>query len=207
MSKLYFTHGPMGSQKSADLLIKAHNFEATGGKVLTSKPAEDTKGDASIVSRLGIGREADFLITPELDVEAEILNRKKRLDKLSAFLVDESQFLEPGQVDQLLNLAAAHDIPVMAYGLRTDFRTHAFPASLRLFEVAHVTRELETMCAHGDGCEHKAKFNARQYDGIYVNEGNQVAIDGAGKVSYLALCATHYIQNVGPIQSNHVGLE
>lgn len=201
MSKLYFTHGPMGSQKSTELLAVAYNFEEHGGKVLVVKPAKDSKGDRQVVSRIGLAREVDFLITPELDVQAEVLERSKKLKQLSAVLIDEAQFLEPKQVDQLLALVVANGIPVMAYGLRTDFMTHVFPGSKRLLELAHTIRESITMCGHGDGCKRRAQFNARQKGGKFVAEGEQVAIDGAGDVTYTSLCAVHYLQDVGPITS------
>ncbi|HEV2238074.1 MAG TPA: hypothetical protein VGR57_15545 [Ktedonobacterales bacterium] len=129
MAKLYFTHGTMGAQKTADLLVTAYNFEEHGGKVLITKPATDTKGEAELVSRIGLHRRADFLTTPEMDVEAEVLRRREAMEHVSAVWVDEAQFLRPGQVDELLRLAIVHAIPVMAWGLRTDFRTQPFPAA------------------------------------------------------------------------------
>jgi thymidine kinase len=199
MAKLYFTHGTMGAQKTADVLVTAYNFEEHGGKVLITKPATDTKGDEELVSRIGLRRRADFLTTPEMDIEVQVLRRRAALEHLSAVLVDEAQFLRPRQVDQLLRLAVAHGIPVMAWGLRTDFRTHAFPGSQRLMEAAHELRESIAMCGHGGGCEHRAQFNARLVNGRFVAEGEQVAIDGEAAVTYTALCARHYLQDVGPI--------
>lgn len=202
MEKLYFTHGPMGSQKTALLLGVAHNYEEHGGKVLITKPAADTKGDNRLVSRIGLSRAADFITTPDMDVQAEVLRRRAEMERLSALLVDEAQFLQPRQVDQLLALAVVNAIPVLAYGLRTDFQTHAFPGSSRLLEVAHELRETITMCAHGDGCSHRAQFNARKIGGLFVAEGGQVAIDGDGEVTYASLCAPHYMQNVGPVAAH-----
>jgi thymidine kinase len=199
MAKLYFTQGTMGAQKTADVLVTAYNFEEHGGKVLITKPATDTKGDEELVSRIGLRRRADFLTMPEMDLEAEVLRRRAALEHLSAVLVDEAQFLRPRQVDQLLRLAVVHGIPVMAWGLRTDFRTHAFPGSRRLMEAAHELRESIAMCGHGGGCEHRAQFNARLVNGRFVAEGEQVAIDGEAAVTYTALCARHYLHDVGPI--------
>ncbi|HEY7985279.1 MAG TPA: thymidine kinase [Ktedonobacterales bacterium] len=201
MAKLYFTHGTMGAQKTTDLLATAYNFEEHGGKVLITKPATDTKGDAEVVSRIGLRRTVAFLTTPEMDIEAEV-RRRAAMEHISAVLVDEAQFLRPGQVDQLLRLAIVHAIPVMAWGLRTDFRTHAFPGSQRLLEVAHDLRESIAMCGHGGGCEHRAQFNARMVNGRFVAEGDQVAIDGEAEVTYTALCARHYMQDVGPIAAD-----
>lgn len=207
MPKLYFTHGTMGSQKTMSLLGAAHNYEQHGGNVLVTKPAADTKGDQHIVSRIGLSRLVDFVATPEMDIQAEVLRRQEerqrqeRVTQLNALLVDEAQFLEPRQVDQLLALAVINKIPVLAYGLRTDFRTHTFPGSCRLLEVAHEIRESVSMCGHGGGCEHKAVFNARMVDGAFVNEGPQVAIDEEADVTYTALCAAHYMGDVGPIEA------
>ena len=202
MAKLYFTHGTMGAQKTTDLLATAYNFEEHGGTVLITKPANDTKGDEDVISRVGLRRRADFLTTPDMDVEAEVLRRRAAGGQISAVLVDEAQFLQPGQVDQLLRLAVVHAIPVMAWGLRTDFRTHAFPASRRLFEAAHELRDSIAMCGHGGGCEHRAEFNARMVNGRFVAEGDQVAIDGEAEVTYTALCARHYLEDVGPIAAD-----
>jgi len=199
MAKLYFTHGTMGAQKTADLLATAYNFEEHGGKVFITKPAVDTKGDEELVSRIGLHRKVDFLATPDMDIEAEVLRRRAAVAHLSAVLVDEAQFLQPTQADQLLRLAVVHAIPVMAWGLRTDFRTHAFPGSRRLLETANELRESIAMCGHGGGCEHRAQFNARMVNGRFVAEGDQVAIDGEAEVAYTALCARHYLEDVGPI--------
>lgn len=202
MAKLYFTHGTMGAQKTTQLLAAAHNFEEHGGKVLITKPAIDTKGERELTSRIGLRREADFLTTPDMDIQAEVLRRREAFGRISAVLVDEAQFLQPAQVDQLLALAVLHAIPVMAWGLRTDFRTCGFPGSLRLLEIAHELRESIAMCGHGGGCEHRAQFNARMVNGVFVAEGAQVAIDGEAAVTYTALCARHYLEDVGPIAAD-----
>jgi thymidine kinase len=112
--------------------------------------------------------------------------------------VDEAQFLEPNQVDQLLSLTLPPiNIPVMAYGLRGDFRTHGFPGSSRLLEVADVIKEIRTICS----CGKNATFNARKLNGDFVIEGTQVAIDGEGHTTYKSLCGSCYTQKVGPISS------
>jgi len=201
MAKLYFTHGTMGAQKTTQLLAAAHNFEEHGGSVLITKPAVDTKGERELVSRIGLHREVDFLTTPDMDIQTEVLSRREATGRISAVLVDEAQFLQPAQVDQLLALAVLHGIPVMAWGLRTDFRTRSFPGSLRLLEIANELRESIAMCGHGGGCEHRAQFNARMVNGCFVAHGDQVAIDGESAVTYTALCARHYLEDVGPIAS------
>lgn len=201
MAELQFTHGPMGAHKSAELLISAHNYTETGGAVLVTKPSKDTKADTGIMSRIGIERDTDFITTPDMDLSEEVLVRKNEMARLNALLIDEAQFLEPNQVDQIFALAVLHGIPVLTWGLLSDFRTHTFPGSRRLLELSHKIRTLTTSCAHGDGCVHDAQFNARRIDGVFVSQGDQVAIDGAGKVTYASLCATHYLEDVGPIQS------
>ena len=202
MAKLYFTHGTMGAQKTTQLLAAAHNFEEHGGSVLMTKPAIDTRGERELMSRIGLRRAADFLTTPDMDIQAEVLRWREARGRISAVLVDEAQFLQPTQVDQLLALAVLHAIPVMAWGLRTDFRTRSFPGSLRLLEIAHELRESIAMCGHGGGCEHRAQFNARMVNGVFVAEGAQVAIDGEAAVTYTALCARHYLEDVGPISAD-----
>lgn len=207
MAELIFTHGTMGSQKTASLLLTAYGYVEHGGNVLVTKPSIDTKGDRHVVSRAGMSREVDFLTTLDMDVEQEVLRRQallrreKERARVNAVLVDEAQFLPPYQVDQLLALAVMHGISVQAFGLRTDFRTQMFPGSRRLLEVAHEIRESPSVCANGDGCESKAVFNARLAGGVYASEGDVVAIDGEADVTYRALCAVHYMRNVGPISS------
>ena len=204
MAKLYFEYGAMGAQKSTKLLAVAHNYEERGNKTLLTKPSIDTKGDRVIVSRIGLEREVDFLASPDTDIEREVMTRHEESIRESnkgiiVLLVDEAQFLEPEQVNQLFNLAVIRSIPVLAYGLRTDFQTRSFPGSRRLMEIAHEIRESVTMCAIGDGCEKKAVFNARAVEGAYVTEGDQVAIDGADDLEYKPLCGGHFIEHVGSL--------
>ena len=149
MAKLYFRYGAMNSGKSTALLQAAYNYEERGQRVLLAKPVIDTKGDRMIVSRLGVSREVDLVISPTtdvvnlVDVESQRIKREEGAT-ISCLLVDESQFLSPRQVDDLLILALRRGIPVLAYGIRTDFQTVAFPGSRRLLEVAHSLEELKT---------------------------------------------------------------
>jgi len=194
MSKLYFRHGAMNSGKSTALLQAAHNYEERGQSVLLAKPAIDTKGDTAILSRLGVDRHVDFLVTPELDLRVEFqrrstLQREQSGKRVACLLIDEAQFLTRAQVDQALEIAVLDDVPVLAYGIRTDFLTHGFPGSLRLLEIAHSLEELKTICR----CGKKAMFNARKLDGRFVFDGEQVAIDGA-EVSYESLCPSCYFR-------------
>lgn len=193
MSKLYFRHGAMNSGKSTALLQAAHNYEERNQHVLLAKPAIDKKGDREIVSRLGVTRTVDLLLTPEMNLREsfwEIADESSSRGKpIACLLMDESQFLTEEQVDQSLELAVLDNIPVLAYGIRTDFQTKSFPGSRRLLEIAHSLEELKTICR----CGRKAMFNGRLFDGRFVFDGEQVAIDGV-EVTYESLCADCYFQ-------------
>lgn len=193
MSKLYFRHGAMNSGKSTALLQAAHNYEERNQHVLLAKPAIDKKGDREIVSRLGVTRTVDLLLTPEMNLREsfwEIANESSSNGKpIACLLMDESQFLTENQVDQSLELAVLDNIPVLAYGIRTDFQTKSFPGSRRLLEIAHSLEELKTICR----CGRKAMFNGRLFDGRFVFDGEQVAIDGV-EVTYESLCAECYFE-------------
>lgn len=201
MAKLYFRYGAMNSGKSTALLQAAYNYEERGQRVLLAKPRVDTKGDAEIVSRLGVTRQADFLIGPT-DRALDLFHAAAAQDEndgrmhwhlpVSCLLVDEAQFLTAEQIDDLMRIAVVEDIPVMAYGIRTDFKTIAFPGSSRLLEIAHTLEELKTICR----CGRKALFNGRTVDGKFIFDGDQVAIDGV-HVGYESLCATCYLEESG----------
>lgn len=197
MAKLYFRYGAMNSGKSTALLQAAYNYEERGQQVLLAKPAIDSKGHQSIVSRLGVSRPVDFTIGVNEDVftsfqalREQVVRRSGR--DVSCLLVDEAQFLDEPQIDDLLLIAIEQDIPVLAYGIRTDFQTIAFPGSRRLLEIAHSLEELKTICR----CGRKAIFNARTLNGVFVFDGAQVAIDGA-EVGYESLCGRCYLQESG----------
>ncbi len=200
MAKLYFRYGAMNSGKSTALLQAAYNYEERDQRVLLAKPAIDSRGDNAIVSRLGASRPVNFTITPDEDVLALFTRQRAALIRasdrdVSCFLVDEAQFLSEGQVDDLLRIAIEEDVPVLAYGIRTDFQTVAFPGSRRLLEIAHSLEELKTICR----CGRKAMFNARKVDGVFVFDGDQVAIDGAREVSYEPLCGACYLEESGGV--------
>jgi thymidine kinase len=199
MAKLYFRYGAMNSGKSTALLQAAFNYEERGHQVLLAKPAIDTKGDRSIVSRLGVVRDVDFTIEPDADVLDRFQQHRTRVidahgRDVSCLLIDEAQFLTSEQVEDLLRIALMDDIPVLAYGIRTDFQTVAFPGSRRLLEISHSLEELKTICR----CGRKAIFNARLIDGQFVFDGAQVAIDGA-EVTYESLCGVCYLEESGGV--------
>ncbi|WP_459129322.1 thymidine kinase [Guggenheimella bovis] len=183
MAKLFFRYGAMNSGKSTALLQVAYNYEERGMRVLLIKPAIDTKGADEITSRLGVSRKVDILATKTMNVRREILSR----GEVHCVLVDEAQFLTVEQVDELFELVVEDNIPVICYGLRTDFLTEGFPASERLLLLAHALEELKTICR----CGKKALFNGRKINGKFVFEGEQVAID-QGEVSYESLCGSCY---------------
>ena len=183
----------MNSGKSTALLQAAFNYEERSQYVLLAKPAIDYKGDKNILSRLGVSREVDFLIRPQDNLrELFAQNRDEVTSKtgqdVACLLLDEAQFLTEEQVDQALEVAVLDSVPVLAYGIRTDFQTKSFPGSRRLLEIAHSLEELKTICR----CGKKAMFNGRLLNGKFVFAGEQVAIDG-DKVTYESLCPSCYL--------------
>jgi thymidine kinase len=200
----------MNSGKSTALLQAAYNYEERGQRVLLAKPAIDTKEADHISSRLGMTREVDFLIGPDADLRGLFAEHRARVraaasDTLlpdthaprdvACLLVDEAQFLTREQVDDLLRIAVMDGVPVLAYGIRTDFQTQAFPGSRRLMELAHSLEELKTICR----CGRKAIFNARLVGGRFVFDGDQVAIDEltTERVTYESMCAQCYLTESG----------
>jgi thymidine kinase len=203
MSKLYFRYGAMNSGKSTALLQAAFNYEERGQQVLLAKPRIDTKGDNAIVSRLGVTRAVDFTVGPEEDIYVAFASERARVRKqtgkeVSCLLVDEAQFFSETQVDDLLRIAIIEGVPVLAYGIRTDFQTVAFPGSRRLLEIAHSIEELKTICR----CGRKAVFNARTVDGEFIFDGEQVAIDLVQDVSYQSLCGKCYLEESDGVLNN-----
>ncbi len=185
MAKLFFRYGAMNSGKSTAILQVAHNYEERGMNVMLVKPKVDSKGDDKVIARIGIDRQVDILAEESLNMREAVLNWK---DKVNCVLVDEAQFLTQRQVDELFELTVKDNIPVICYGLRTDFQTKLFPASERLFALAHSLEELKTICR----CGKKAMMNARKVNDKFVFEGDQVAIDGSQEVTYESLCGSCY---------------
>lgn len=187
MAKLYFRYGAMNCGKSTALIQVDYNYRERGMATLIVKPKTDTKGQDSIVSRLSVSRRVDVLATPQDDLFGIITARKDE-GPLDCVLVDEAQFLTAVQVDQLFQLAVRADIPVICYGLRTDFKMDGFAGSERLLLLAHSIEELKTICQ----CGRKAMVNGRKVGGRFVFEGQQVAIEGEGDVEYESLCPRCY---------------
>ncbi len=207
MAKLYFRYGAMNSGKSTALLQAAYNYEERGQTVLLAKPEIDTKEADRISSRLGVTRPVDFLVRPEDDIRAIFAQHRARVHAeaestlvpenrdVACLMIDEAQFLTREQVDDLLRIVVLDGVPVLAYGIRTDFQTHAFPGSRRLMELAHSLEELKTICR----CGRKALFNARLVGGRFVFDGDQVAIDelSSERVTYESMCAECYLRESG----------
>ncbi len=189
MAKLYFRYGAMNSGKSTALMQVAFNYEERGMRVFILKPSIDTKGGECLLSRLGVSRPVDKAVTPDMDVFELVQKEAARGDKpLACVLTDESQFFTPQQAEQLFMVTVQLNIPVIAYGLRTDFSMQGFPGSTRLLELAHAIEEMKTICT----CGRKATCNGRKVNGEFVFEGDQVAIDQENNVEYQSLCAQCY---------------
>ncbi|MBB2958917.1 thymidine kinase [Pseudoclavibacter helvolus] len=189
MAKLYFRYGAMNSGKSTALLQAAFNYEERGHRVVLAKPAIDTKAEGEISSRLGMTRRVEILVGTEDSPREQLAELVAEGQPISCLLVDEAQFLTTWQIDELLRIAVLDGIPVLAYGIRTDFQTIAFPGSQRLLEIAHSLEELKTICR----CGRKAIFNGRRVAGEFVFDGGQVAID-QGEVSYESMCGNCYLE-------------
>ena len=188
MAKLYFKYGAMGSSKTAQALITKYNYEENGMKVWLIKPSADTRDGAAIL-RSRIGLEAAVEVIPqEVDIYARFLG--SRISRCDVIIVDECQFLTEKQIDQLRAIVNEQSIPVLCFGLRTDFLTRLFPGSRRLMELADVIEEIKTMC----DCGAKATVNARISDGYIVTEGAQVVL--GGNDSYIAMCHRCYVNGI-----------
>ena len=188
MAKLYFKYGAMGSSKTAQALITKYNYEENDMRVWLIKPSADTRDGAQILrSRIGLQAQVD-VITPDQDIYALFVAGRK--GKCDVIIVDECQFMTIPQIDQLRAIVDEQSIPVLCFGLRTDFLTRLFPGSRRLMELADVIEEIKTMC----DCGAKATVNARISDGYIVTEGAQVVL--GGNDSYIAMCHKCYIRGI-----------
>ena len=189
MAKLYFRYGAMGCGKTAQLLQVAFNYKEKGMKVCVMKPKIDTKAGDKLQTRIGIEREIDYLIDKDDDVY-EIV--KSKFNNSNCILIDEAQFLSKKQVDNLMEIIVKLNIPVMCYGLRTDFLTNGFTGSIRLLEIAHSIEELKTICK----CGRKATFNARYINEKMVTSGDTIVIDNDPSVKYISLCPHCYYEEI-----------
>lgn len=188
MAKLYFKYGVMGSSKTAQALITKFNYEERGMKVWLIKPQTDNRDDDGIIrSRIGLSETAYVLPVDENVYETYV----QMESKVDVIIVDESQFLGEDQVNQLAKIVIEFNIPVLCFGLRTDFRTKMFPGSKRLMEIADSITEIKTICS----CGKKATINVRMDEhGKIITEGEQILI--GGNECYTAMCYQCYIEGI-----------
>jgi thymidine kinase len=192
MAKLYFRHGTVGSAKTLNLLAVAHKYDQQGKKVILAKPALDVRfGTDWVCSRAGLKRRADLLLEADSNLDLEIF------DGVSCFLVDEAQFLSAAVIDECRSLTRLLNIPVICYGLRTDFRTKAFEGSARLLELADSIEEIKTTCAF---CNKKAVFNLKHRNDVATVDGPQVDLGAEEK--YYPVCNSCYHQQLSDSEKN-----
>lgn len=188
MAKLYFKYGAMGSSKTAQVLITKYNYEENDLRVWLIKPSADTRdGMQTLRSRIGLEAQVE-VIPPEMDILERF--RQTQAGQCDVIIADECQFLTEQQIDQLRSIVNDYNIPVMCFGLRTDFLTRLFPGSRRLMEVADTIQEIKTIC----DCGAKATVNARVVDGYIVTQGAQVVL--GGNDSYIAMCHKCYVRGI-----------
>ena len=186
MAKLYFRYGTMDSAKTLNLLAVAHNYRKQGKAVALVKPKIDDRfGRTKIASRSGLEAQADVIL------EDGCLLEPAAFEGLDCVLVDEAQFLSEAVVEQLRMITLTMDLPVICYGLRTDFRTRSFPGARRLLELADSVEEVKVTCQF---CGRKAVFNLRMVDGRGVLDGDQIML---GDQQYAPVCWRHYVEHVG----------
>ena len=186
MSKLYFRYGAMGSSKTANALMVRYNYEEKGKNAIILKPMLDSReGEKVVRSRMGLEYPCEY-------VEDFLVKTKDKQDwsDIDAIIVDEAQFLTAQQVERFSDIVDYGGVPVICYGLRTDFTSVLFPGSMRLMELADKIEEIPTVC----WCGKRAHFNARIADGRIVREGEQVFI-GANE-SYISLCRKHFKEGI-----------
>lgn len=193
MSKFYFRYGAMNCGKSTILMQVAHNYDSCNKKVVIIKSNIDTKGGEYLESRIGLKRKVDFIVKPK-----ERLNKYFDLwKKADCILVDEAQFLTTNQVEDLWSFCKKFDIPVICYGLKTNFKGYFFEGSKRLAELADELEELITICK----CGKRAKFNARFINDKFVLDGDIVSIDGKQKnVKYVPVCGKCFLNLLNSIK-------
>ncbi len=193
MAKLYFKYGTMESGKSTKIIQEAYNYDRNNKSIIVAKPIIDSKGNDKIVSRIGIQRKIDVYI--ESDNLKEIY---KKINKDTfCILIDEAQFLNKNQVFELFKITKLLEIPVMCYGLKSNFKGEFFEGSEALMIYADSLEEIVTICS----CGKKARFNARKVNGDFVTDGEDVLIDGSNEsVEYVPLCGECYIKKVKKLQ-------
>ena len=194
MAKLHFKYGAMNSGKTDTLIKAAYNYTENNLRPIVVKASVDTKGDNKIVARAGFSRDVDILAVDHMNLRDEVLEIHENTP-VNCVFIDEAQFLTREQINELYDVAKLDGISVIAYGLRSDFKTEMFPGAKRLFELADNIEKIPTMCR----CGSQAEFNCRMVNGVFVAEGEQVAIDGEQKVTYTSLCGNCRRQELGDV--------
>lgn len=192
MAKLNFKYATMNSGKTLDLIRTVYNYEENGYQVLVLKPLIDTKGESKILSRTGLERKVDFLVSKNDNVFNLLYNH---LENIECIFIDEVQFLSKKQIDELFLISKVFNVSIICYGLRTNFKMEAFEGSKRLLEIADELEELKTICR----CGEIARYVGRKVNGIFVKDGEEVVIDGTDNVEYVPLCGNCYLRNVEKI--------
>jgi len=187
MAKLKLCYGAMNAGKTMEALRVIFNYEQLGHRVLLMKPAIDTKGGDTIVSRTGFSKKVDVLLEETDDAYKEFIKENARGKEIKCVIVDEAQFLTKKQVEQLTDICDKKDIAVLAYALKNNFQGELFPGVKALIEFADELEEIPTLCFNCLEEPIKARFNVRIKDGKPITEGNEVAIDGEG-VEYIPVC-------------------
>lgn len=183
MAKLYFRYGAMGCGKTRDIIKVWYNYNTKGKNAIIIKPGDDTKGDDKIVSRDNSELKTDYIVY-ENDNVYDIISRHIIDNNLDCILIDEAQFLRRHHVEELTDIVDVLGIPVICYGLRADFQDNLFTGSEALFIYADEIEELKTICE----CLEGATRNVRFIDGNPVFTGEQIAIDGVEKITYVSMC-------------------
>ena len=184
MAKLYFKYGAMNSGKTIEVLRTCYNYNERGLNVVLIKPKVDLKGSNKVVSRIGLEREVDYLISDKENIYDMFIEKN-----IDVIIADEAQFFTREQINELWSLTKKKDIDILCYGLRCDFLMNGFPGSTRLLEIADSIDEIKTICA----CGKKATINMRYVNGVPSFEGEQVSIDGFNNVTYDSVCGECYI--------------
>lgn len=187
MAKLYFRYGAMGSSKTTNLLMVQYNYKEKGQNAIILKPKIDNRdGDLIVKSRIGLEQSCQYV--EDFLKEAKGKWKSEDWEKVNAILIDEAQFITEEEANVFADIVDYHNIPVICYGLRTDFTGHLFEGSKRLLEIADVIEEIPTIC----WCGRKAHFNARVVNGHITTSGEQVML--GGNECYVSLCRKHFFQ-------------
>ena len=191
MAKLYFRYGTVGSAKTLNLLAVAHNYKQQNKKVILIKPNMDTRfGRKWIRSRAGLEEQADILVNDGTRLTLEMF------EGINCVVVDEAQFLSPRTIEELRAVTAQLNVPVICYGLRTDFRGKLFPGSTRLLELADSIEEIKTTCAF---CDRKAVMNLKHVNGVATIDGP--SIDLGAEERYMPACYRCYSEQLAKVST------